>query len=67
MMHTFSKLLLAALPFTTLVGAYHHDHSGSRRHHRATSARSISLSTNKTYLIQDLYQGEDFFKYVPPI
>ena len=50
-------LFLVALLFT-LVGARHQD----RRHHRAAVRRS---STNKTYLIQDLYQGEDFFKYVP--
>ncbi|OAX39615.1 glycoside hydrolase family 16 protein [Rhizopogon vinicolor AM-OR11-026] len=56
-MHTLSKLFLAALPFTTLVGAHHHDRSKSR--HRHPSVRR--QSNNRTYSVQDFYQGEDFF------
>ncbi|KAG0709420.1 glycoside hydrolase family 16 protein [Suillus ampliporus] len=55
-MHTFSKLFLAALSLTTLVGA--HQSRSHSRHRRTTVRRQ---STNKTYTIQDLYQGEDFF------
>lgn len=49
--------LLSALPLGTLVGAHR---SFSRSRHRSISRRS----TSQTYAIQDLYQGEDFFKYV---
>ncbi|KAG1860666.1 glycoside hydrolase family 16 protein [Suillus subalutaceus] len=55
-MHTLSKLFLAALSLTTLVGA-HQSRAHSR--HRRTAVRR--QSTNKTYTIQDFYQGEDFF------
>jgi hypothetical protein len=60
-MHSFSKLFLAALPFTAMVdgGRYWYTR------HRRTVARSQPIG--KTYMIEDLYQGEDFFKDVPPI
>lgn len=56
-MYTLSKLFLVALLFT-IVCAHHHDRH--RHHYRAAVHR---LSTNRTYVIQDLYQGEDFFNY----
>jgi hypothetical protein len=62
-MHALSKLLLAALSLTTLVGARHQ----SRVHSRYRRDVVRRQSTNKTYTVQDFYQGEDFFKYVPPI
>lgn len=55
-MHTLSKLFLAALSLTTLVGARHQSRAHSR--HLRTAVRG--RSTNKTYTIQDFYQGEDF-------
>jgi hypothetical protein len=60
-MHSFSKLFLVALPFTAVVdgGSYWYSH------HRRTVARSQPVG--KTYMIEDLYQGDDFFKDVPPI
>ncbi|KAG2757153.1 glycoside hydrolase family 16 protein [Suillus brevipes Sb2] len=55
-MHALSKLFLAALSLTTLVGAHRQSRAHSR--HRRTPVRR--QSSNKTYTIQDLYQGEDF-------
>lgn len=54
-MHSFSKLFLVALPFTAIVdgGSYWYSH------HRRTVARSQPVG--KTYMIEDLYQGDDFF------
>lgn len=60
-MHSFSKLFLAALPFTVMVDGGRYWYS----HHRRTVARSQPIG--KTYMIEDLYQGEDFFKDVLPI
>jgi len=62
-MHALSKLLLAALSLTTLVGARHQ----SRVHSRYRRDVVRRQSTNKTYTVQDFYQGEDFFKCVSPI
>ncbi|KIK48339.1 glycoside hydrolase family 16 protein [Suillus luteus UH-Slu-Lm8-n1] len=55
-MHALSKLFLAALSLTTLVGAHRQSRAHSR--HRRTPVRR--QSSNKTYTIQDLYQGQDF-------
>ncbi|KAG2136319.1 glycoside hydrolase family 16 protein [Suillus cothurnatus] len=56
-MHALSKLLLAALSLTTLVGARHQSRVHSRNRRDAVRRQS----TNKTYTVQDFYQGEDFF------
>jgi hypothetical protein len=55
-MHGLFKLFLAALSLTTLVGAHRQSRAHSR--HRRTTVRR--QSSNKTYTIQDFYQGEDF-------
>jgi hypothetical protein len=52
-----NELLLAALSLTTLVGARHQ----SRVHSRYRRDVVRRQSTNKTYTVQDFYQGEDFF------
>ncbi|KAH7890865.1 glycoside hydrolase family 16 protein [Phlebopus sp. FC_14] len=55
-MHALFALLLAAVPFSTLVGA----HKTSRSRHRYV-ARTSPVTTNKTYAIEDFYQADDFF------
>lgn len=56
-MYTLSKLFLAALSLTTLVGA-HHQSRAHARHRRTAGRRQFA---DKTYQVQDFYQGEDFF------
>ncbi|KAG1739023.1 glycoside hydrolase family 16 protein [Suillus lakei] len=56
-MHSFSKVFLAALPFTALVDGNSYWHS----RHRRTARRQPA---GKTYMIEDFYQGQDFFKDV---
>ncbi|KAG2103154.1 glycoside hydrolase family 16 protein [Suillus discolor] len=60
-MHSLPKLFLAAFSFTVLVDGSHHWYS----HHYRTAAHRQLIG--KTYMIQDFYRGEDFFKDVSPI
>lgn len=46
------------MPFGTLVGAHK---TQSRSRHRNLARQS----TNKAYVLEDFYQAEDFFTYVP--
>ncbi|KAG2051033.1 hypothetical protein BDR06DRAFT_1062497 [Suillus hirtellus] len=61
LMYSLSKFFLAALSFTILVDGSHHWYS----HHHPTAAHRQLIG--KTYMIQDFYRGEDFFKDVSPI
>lgn len=60
-MHTLFVCLLATMPLGTLVGAHR---TQSRSRHRNVARQSTTSSTNKTYVLEDFYQAEDFFTYV---
>ncbi|KAF8553594.1 glycoside hydrolase family 16 protein [Imleria badia] len=53
-MHALLLSLLATLPLGTLVGAHR---TSSRSRHRNVARQNA----NKTYVLEDLYQAEDFF------
>ena len=59
-MHVLFLSLLAAIPLGTLVGAHR---TASRSRHRNIARQAA----NKTYVLEDYYQAEDFFTcvYVP--
>ncbi|KAG1880544.1 glycoside hydrolase family 16 protein [Suillus tomentosus] len=60
-MHSLPNSFLVAFSFTVLVDGSHY---WSSPRHRTVAHRQLS---GETYMIQDFYQGEDFFKDVPPI
>ncbi|KAF9240620.1 glycoside hydrolase family 16 protein [Melanogaster broomeanus] len=55
-MHALFAALLAAVPFGTLAGA--HKTSFKSRHPHVVRNQ---VSTNKTYVVEDFYQADDFF------
>lgn len=57
-MHALFITLLTAVPFGALVGAHKTE---SRSRHRNLARQSAV--TNKTYILQDFYQADDFFTY----
>lgn len=58
-MHALLVSLLATIPLGTLVGAHR---TVTRSRHRNVARQSTSV--NKTYVLEDFYQAEDFFTYV---
>ncbi|KIK98227.1 glycoside hydrolase family 16 protein [Paxillus rubicundulus Ve08.2h10] len=55
-MYSLFTVLLAAVPLSTLAGAHR---ASVRSRHRHISRTQVS--TNKTYLLEDFYQADDFF------
>ncbi|KAF9224031.1 glycoside hydrolase family 16 protein [Gyrodon lividus] len=57
-MHALFAVLLATSPFGTLVGAHRTSNINRSRHRHVARTQ---VSTNKTYVLDDFYQADDFF------